>query len=322
MKKVFIFLLLIVLSAVIFVSCNQDQGVTINVVMPDGAPALVMAKAIYDKFSYEGYDINFEIVAGAPNIQAAMFSGDADIAVLPSNMAANLYNGGIDIKLLSTNVFGLLYLVSNQPFEDINSLKGKVVYNLGQGNTPDFVFKYVLELNDIEYVEQDTPVQGKVALRYAANAQNLISIMVAGQADYAVLGEPQVSQALAVTQDSDNPFEIVLNLQEEWTDGYPQVATVAKNSVIQNHADMLDALLEVVKDNVEWVVKNADKAVAALQEHGSNISGFSSQTIIRCNIGFVPSQEAKEGIEEYFEVMHEFNPNFIGKKMPDNGFYR
>ena len=190
--------------------------------MPDGAPALVMAKAIYDKFSYEDTISILRLWLALQTFRLQCF-GDADMFY--PLMAANLYNGGIDIKLLSTNVFGLLYLVSNQPFEDINSLKGKVVYNLGQGNTPDFVFKYVLELNDIEYVEQDTPVQGKVALRYAANAQNLISMMVAGQADYAVLGEPQVS-CFGSETDSDNPFEIVLNLQEEWTDGYPQVATV------------------------------------------------------------------------------------------------
>ncbi|MFW5780005.1 MAG: ABC transporter substrate-binding protein, partial [Bacillota bacterium] len=242
--------------------------------------------------------------------------------ILPTNMGANFYNQGIDIKHVASNVFGVMYMLSSNELQDISQLEGEVVYNLGQGNTPDFVFKRVLEINDIEYVEQDTPEEGKVALTYAANAQNLISMMIAGQIEYAILGEPQVSQAINATQDEENPFQIVMNLQDEWTNGYPQVSTVARDDLIENHSDFLDEFLAAVQDNVEWVVANSDDALSALTANGSNLNGLDTNSVTRCNINFVTSANGKEDVEEYLQSMYNFDEMFVGGQMPDEGFYR
>lgn len=328
MKKVIILVLVLALMSVVFMGCtpNADNNgektdININVIMPDGAPALAMAKLFNDKPAFEGYKINYEIVLGAQGISAKMTSDEADIAVLPTNMAANLYNKGKDIKIVASNVFGLLYMVGKAPLQSLEQLKGKVVYNLGQGNTPDFVFQTILEQNNIPYSQTDNPTSQEVGLRYDTEAQQLIARMAANQIDYAILGEPQVSQAVNATKDSDNPFSIILNLQQAWEDGYPQVSTVVKASILNEHEEFINAFLTKMQENVEWITENPDLVKTALTANGSKVNFFDADSIARCNIRLERTSEIKETIENYLQLMYNFNASFVGNKMPEQGLY-
>ena len=319
MKKAIVFALILALACFVFVGCDKPDkdSHTINVVMPDGAPALALAKLFYENPKFDGYKINYNIVAGATGIQEKMLSGEADIALLPTNMAANLYNKGIDIKIVACNVFGLLYMVGKTPIDQLEDLYGKTVYNLGQGNTPDFVFKTILEQNDINYAATDTPKNNEVGLRYAPDAESIIAMMKASQIEYAILGEPQVSQALNIAED----FEIVLNLQQEWQQGYPQVATVAKADIIEIHKDFLNSFLQEVEQNVQWIADNPEKVGQALASKGSQVNFISAESIARCNIRFEKAGDIQETIDNYLRLMYDFNVNFVGGKIPDEGLY-
>lgn len=324
MKKFLTILLVLALATTLFVGCTKNVDndvVTINVVVPDGAPALAIAKLLYDNPQFEGYNINYEIVAGAPNIQAKVLSGDADIALLPTNMAAALYNKEVPIKLVASNIFGLFYMVGKTPLGNINDLKGKLIHVTGQGGTPDFVLQKILDNNNIEFEVQDTAEAGLVSIKYVANAQALIAMMLANQVDYAVLGEPQATQAINATALTENKFTEIMDFQEEWENGYAQVSTVAKNSIISEHAEFLQAFLEKLQENVDWILDKPYSAMQALADNGSNVSDFTKVTIERCNIRFEYSKDIKQDIESYLQVMYNLNPASVGGKMPSGGFY-
>lgn len=323
MKKIFVLILILALISVVFIGCTnkEDDFSTINVMMPDGAPALVIAKLLHDNPKFEGYKVNYEIVSGAEGIKAKMLSGEADIAILPTNMAAALYNVGKDIKIVASNAFGLLYMLGKEDINSLEDLKGKVVYNIGQGQTPDFVFKTVLDQNEIKYDETDSPKADEVGLRYAANPQNLISLMLADKVEYAILGEPQVSQAVNSTGSSPNSFKIIVDLQEEWVNGYPQVSTVAKGDLIKDHAEFLDAFLAKLEENIAWITENPELVKTALQNNGSNLNFIDVNSIARCNIRFEPAAEIKESIDNYLQLMYNFDKGFVGGKLPDEGLY-
>ena len=328
MKKFLIKIVIvaIILSLIIccFVGCNgknenvDTDAITINVVMPDGAPTLAMAKLLYEKPSFDGFNVNYEIVSGSTAISAkAMDMDNTDIAILPTNMAAIMYNKGFDRKIVCSNVFGLLYMVGKTDITSIDQLKGKVVYNIGQGGTPDFVFKNILKENNIEYLESDTQVEGKVAIKFEASPQTVIQEIAANQVDYAILGEPQVSQALKLNEN----FHIVLDLQDEWRNGYPQVSTVIKSSIINEYPEFVDAFLAKIEENTTWVNENSDLAAQALSDNGSNVTGFTEEVIQRCNIRYIPISYGKYQVIDYLESIYQFNPLLVGGKMPEEALY-
>lgn len=331
MKKFLTILLVLALATSLFIGCTPkdkdgDDGLTtINVVVPDGAPALAIAKLLKDKPTFDGYKINYEIVDGVNNLKAKVTTGGADIAVLPTNLAAVFYNKELPknepMKLVASNIFGLFYMLGKAELTSIDDLKGKVVYLTAQGGTPDLVFQQILTNNNIEYKVQDTEEAGLVSIKYAANSQSLITLMLVNKVEYAVFGEPQLTQAINETAATENKFVEVLNFQEEWQNGYAQVSTVAKTSIINDHSEFLSAFLLKVKENVDWIIENPNEAVKALTDNGSAVSGYTKETIERCNIRFEYSKDIKEDIENYLQVMYNFDATSVGGKMPSEEFY-
>lgn len=183
MKKFFVIIIAALLALGVtlsFAACQKDgdpQTVDIKIVVPDGAPALAISKLIHDGAIYDGYNITYEVVPGATEISAKVLNGEADFAIAPTNTASILYNNNAGIKMLSASTYGNLYLVGKNAVDDLNGLIGSVVLIIGQGGTPDLTFKYILTQNGIAFVNSDTIVEGKVALRYVGGGSELIPLL-------------------------------------------------------------------------------------------------------------------------------------------------
>lgn len=313
MKKVLLIVLALVLITSVFVSCAKDNDVNvINISMPDGAPALAFAKLMKD-FTYENYIINFEIVPGINEITARLSQKTADIALIPTNIASKLFAQNIDIKLISSNVFGVLYLVGTEDITSISQLRGQTIQCIGQGGTPEFILKFILESNGISLDE--------VTIEYQTDGSAIIPMLKAGTAKYAVLGEPAATMS---TQKAG--AKILFDLQDEWKnltgfEGYPQASTVATSETIAKHSAFLKALNNAMKENVEWIKANPTDANSILQEKGSAVTFTTSTVIENCNIAFVKASDAKENITRYLETMQAYNAVFVGA-IPSDAFYQ
>lgn len=312
MKKVLIVILAIVLMTSLFVSCTDNDVKVININMPDGAPALALAKVIKD-FSYEDYIINYKIVPGVSEISASLSQKTANIAILPTNIASKMYASNIDIKLISSNVFGVLYLVGTEEITSLEALKGQTIQCIGQGGTPEFMLKYILESNGIGLDE--------VTIQYQSDGSAIIPMLKVGTAKFAVLGEPAATMS---TQKTNS--KILFDLQEEWQkltgfEGYPQASTVATTDTINKHYGFLKAFNKAMQENVEWITDNYDDVNITLYDNGSAVMFSSSEVIENCNIGYVKASDAKANITRYLETMKNFNTAFVGA-IPDDGFYQ
>ncbi|MDD4316563.1 MAG: ABC transporter substrate-binding protein, partial [Clostridia bacterium] len=290
-------------------------NVSIKVVMPDGAPSLSMAKLLAEKPQFEGYDVSYEIVNGVDPLNAAILNGTADIALLPTILAAKHYNSGIDIKIVGANVFGVLYLIGKTDIADMQALKGKLVGNLGPGGTPDFMFKYLAGAGNFQV--SDTRIEGKIALKYAAEANTLIGYVASGAIDYALLGEPQVSAALS----KNSEFKVVMDLQEEWGGSYPQVSTIVKTDTLSNHSAFVTSFLSKVSESADWVADNPESAQTALTAAGSSLKNISAAVIDRSNIDFIPVGEIKDDINAFLQMHLNFAAASVGGKLPGDGIY-
>lgn len=327
MKKLLILILTVVLilsvTSIGFAACKEDAPQQITVAMPDGAPALALASLMQGTTVLGDYTISYAIKDGT-TIKSAVLSGEADIALLPMNIAAALYNGGVDIKLVSANIYGLLYLVGSEDLENgLSSLVGKVVYNVGQGGTPDYTFKKILAANSIAYEESDTTVEGKVALAYMTPSV-LVPQLKTGIIKYAVLGEPQAT--LAVTGSSNT---VLLDLQQAWksataseTLGYPQVGLVVKASLLESAPELIDEFLNKIAANDEWILNNPAEAGEIIRNKGGTMPITLTEAVVeKCNIRLVNAESAKADVISYLTALKDFNAASIGGKLPDDGFY-
>ncbi len=300
-------------------SCESVPNETLLLMAPDGAPGVVVSKIASDG-NIGRRSVTTNIVSGASEIKINVANGNADMAVMPLNLAAQLYNAGTEIQLVSVNIFGSLYMVGKEQINGLNDLVGEVVYNIGQGGTPDLTFKYILEQSGIEFVLSETPVEGKVALHYVAAASDLMPLFITGAAKFGIMGEPAVTLC-----NNKTGTQTVLNVQEEWKrvtgESYTQAGFVVKKALAEDIAFMTKLNATLSENNV-WCKDNAASLKAILTGKGSTIAlEYTPELIDRCNVGYVSAGDAKADIEQYFNVLMGFKPALIGGKLPDDGFY-
>lgn len=327
MKKILIILLaIIVLGATVFTfaACNQTEG-DIKIVVPDGAPALAIAKLISENPTYKKVTFSYEIVAGATEISAKIINGEADFAIVPTNMAATLYNKGTDIRIISANTFGNLYMVGTQQVTDLAQLKGEVVCNIGMGGTPDLSFKYILQQKGIAYRESDeADTSGeKVSLRYVSAASELIPLLKTGKIKYGILGEPAVTQALSNVSSASRLFAIHTLWAEVTNDlSYTQSVFIGRQSAIDLDKGLVNWLSEKLDENTSWITANPADAQEAIKSAGSTITvPFTAEIITASNIRFIKAQDAKADIDAYLAAVAGFNASFVGGKLPAAEIY-
>ena len=319
MKKILSIFTAILLLVSITACSVEDKG-KLTFAMPDGAPTLAAFSMMDGVTDLNGYKMEYTVVSGAANIATTFTSGEADVAVMPTNVAAKLYNNGVKIKLLTVNVYGVLYMVGKTPITNFDKLYGKVVYNIGAGGTPDLALRAIFDGLNIAYEESETPIEGKVALSYVSEASAAVAKIRQDANVYGVLGEPVATNCVNATGAS-----VVMNLQQEWKNLYdtafPQ-AGVAVSERVYNDSALVSALKGELSKNPAYIAINASKVKETIARFGSSLTvDFTAELLERCNLKCVPAKDAKTDLEAYFTAIKNYDATFIGGNLPNEGFY-
>lgn len=128
---------------------TEDTAAEYAVYMPDGAPALAMAKLIKDNAQFER-KVEYTVVSSA-NIGPSVVQEKADVAVLPVTAASKTVGNGEKYVMLGVVTHGNIYVMSSEAISSLGDLKGKTIGVIGQGQVPDLTFRYLLNKNDISY---------------------------------------------------------------------------------------------------------------------------------------------------------------------------
>jgi NitT/TauT family transport system substrate-binding protein len=249
-------------------------------------------------------------------VRKMMIEGTATFAILPSTMAAIVYNKGMDYRLVAVPVWGTLYLVGRDTsMVKWENLKGKRVYVMARGMTPDVLFRYLLQKNGLDPgrdLDLDYSFPTHIDLAQAVNARH---------ADLAVISEPLASLAIRNNRD----LRRIFSLNDEWNrfEGVPlaETAFVAKAWVLKNHRKMVEKLLDSYAFSTEWVNNHPDSAAALIVRYGIlPDSSAAIDAIPRINLKFVRAEAVQREVRDYFEVFYRMNPDIIGGKIPDEDF--
>ena len=292
---VFMVAALVAVFAVGLAACNDDKDVapdTLQLYVPDGAPALAVAKFIAEKdtLTVAGYKIAVNIVP-ANQIAAHMAKADGDIVIMPANAGMNLISKGAGYEFVCSNTRGILYMLSlEQGTVTPADLAGKKVGCIGEGAVPEYALMTVLEANG---------VADDVDVRFFADGAAVQAALKAGTIDFGIVGEP------AATAGASKGFFTVMDMQAEFNEatdsesGFPMSSTFVSEA-LAGEDGFVEALIAALEDNVDYIAENAAGMTALLQGAGST-SAYPAASIPRCNVGVYTGADVDEAIADMMD---------------------
>lgn len=301
---------MILLMSCVMISCSNNQeikeyeDVNATLICPDGLPSIAISKAMNDNKKISYMNIEYSIQKTTDLLLSELMKGEAELAIVPSNLALQAYKKGLDYKIAATIGWGSLYLVSTDDITDISELKGCEIYNTGKGLTPDIVFRNIL--TNKGFKESD------FEFSYVGAASELTPMVMSGKVKYAVLPEP----ALSTVMDKNKDIKIILNLNEEWakinnlSKGYPQSTLIIKEEFYNSIKDtgLYEEIINTFNESEEWVKNNPQDAAEKCEVLGITINKDTiDKAINNSNLNFTKIEECTLEYEKYFSVIDTEN---------------
>ena len=307
-------------------SSAQDGEMTVY--MPDGAPALAMAKLMHEDTETDG--VTYRVVPATSIASTVTYKEDeknADFCVMPINAAAKLLKTGEKYVMLGAVTHGNLYIIAKDgaqyTTENISSLLGKKVGVLQINNVPGLTFKSVLNNNGVAWTEltNDGEVQ--------ADKVNLIAITDATavgtlDADCFVIAEP------AATAQAKKGYSIVGDLQVLYggENGYPQAVLMAKRGIVESRGAWTADFVAKVSASAEWLTTaTGEQIVSAVSAHLDETLGETSlkaplltaEVLSRCGVRYVAAKDCKTEAIAFVQNLKSTAPN--STEIPTDNFF-
>lgn len=334
--KAFIALLLTLVLALGLVACTPAQtpdgdtssiqapgsgdnskpfdGADVRIAALSGSTGLGMAKLMSDneakttvnRYTFDVYDAPETLL---PEITAKKY----DIAALPTNVAAKLYNKTDgDLQILAVNTLGVLYLleIGTQNVKSVTDLAGKTVYTTGQGSTPEYALKYILEKNGVTdcNIVFETTADGVVAH--------------AGEGALLMLPEPKVTAVKGQVEG----VTVALDMTAEWnkicSTPMAQGCVVVTKEFAQKNPQAVAAFLNEYKASIEYVKNNVDDASVLVAKYGIIPKApLAAKAIPNSNLTFLAGSDMKAVLTPFYQVLFNADKTSVGGKLPADDFY-
>ncbi len=319
--------LIIVLLISLLSGCSSGQGEKLETVRlvgtigPLSIPLAYMAEN--NSLGDVAEETTLTIWSTPTQLQAIIAGGQGDFLSLPTTSAATFYNKGIGLQLLDCSIWNILFLVSTDP--DIGSaadLAGKTVVVPYQGAVPDAVFQYVLAS---EGVDPETDID----IYYAPDPVQASQLLLSGQEHYALLSEPSATSVLNRAAASGITLYRNLNMGAEWQtvsggDSRSAIAGTVVLGTMKENDEVVRRFREEYERAIEWMLDHPGEA----GELGARVlaeQGFTAEVLTesmqRITWDYVPAEDARNDIQDFFTALMELSPDYIGGKLPDGAFY-
>jgi len=270
---------------------------------------------IVNMMNNEESNYEFTMVTEASELAASLNAGNIDIALIPANLAAKLYNtGNADIQVIDINTLGVLYCVSgDDSITSAADLEGRTILTTGQGQTPEYALRYILDSNGVTDYELD----------FKSEATEIAALLSEDPNQVAVLPQPFVTAACA----QNDALSVRFSLNDEWdlvsADSMMVTGvTVARREFIENHPI---AVANFITDHAASVAATyTDLETTAQLVVDQGIIGavpVATNAIPNCNIVCITGDEIISEVGGYLEVLYNQDPTSVGGAVPGDDFY-
>ncbi|WP_026490893.1 ABC transporter substrate-binding protein [Butyrivibrio sp. XPD2002] len=257
----------------------------------------------------------FDMKTQPDEIMAGIVAGNIDIALVPANMAAVLYNkteGGV--SLVDINTLGVLYCVTgDESVKSIKDLAGKTVVSTGQGASPEYVLRYLLDKNGVTDCDME----------FKSEATEIAALLQEDPTKIAVLPQPFVTVATA----KNEALSVAFSLTDEWdavSDGSKLLTgvTVVRNDFLKEHGDAVKTFIEEHESSTEKANSDVEATAELVAEYGIiEKAEIAKKAMPECNIVCITGDDAKTALSGYLQVLFDQDPKSVGGNLPDDAFY-
>lgn len=329
MKKLLSLVLIAVLLLVPLVGCPAPEPTppaevpTVRVAGMKGPTSMGLVKLAKDAENNETenkYDINMTY-GKADQILPGLLSGEIDMAALPANVAASLYNSSNGkIKVLAINTLGVVNIVERGgTIDSFDDLVGKTIYAVGKSTTPEYVLRYLLAANGVDYDD--------LTIEWRNEATEILPLLKAEEGAVAMLPQPFVTSASMQVDD----LRVAIDFNEEWAKTVGEGGSVSSNvtGVLVARADFIDknptvvsTFLREYEASIGYARSETDATAALVVEYGILAAlPVAKAALPQCALTYIAGAEMKAALSFYLEKLYELAPASIGGRMPEDAFY-
>ena len=295
---------------------KADKGEAVRVGSLKGPTTMGLVNLMRSMESGEAEgNYEFTIATQADELLAKVVSGDLDIALVPANVASVLYNKTEGkISAVNVNTLGVLYCVSgDESVKSVKDLAGKTVLSTGQGTTPDYVLRILLDKNEVK----DCNVEFK------SEATEVAAALKADPNQIAILPQPFVTAAEA----QNEALKTAFSLTDAWDEAFDDSqlvtgVTIVRNAFLDEHEDAVKTFLAEHAMSA-WVAQNdLDKTAELVAKYGIiEKAPVARKALPYCNIVCITGDEMKTALSGYLEALAGQDPKAVGGKVPGDDFY-
>lgn len=291
-------------------ACKKAEQPVLQVAALKGPTGLGLSKLMTDA------EDNFEITLyDAPDAVTGKFiSGEIDIAAVPINLASVLYSKTQgQAVMIAVNTLGVLYILENgETVGSLSDLAGRTLYATGQGSTPEYVLNRLLAENGLT---------DSVTVEYVGEHAALAAMMASGEAELAMLPEPNVSAVLL----KNEKVRIALDLTEAWETDFDttlvQGCYIVQKSVLDEHPEAVSAFVEAAGRSAEYMLTADDAAKIAAEQGVVASEQIAAKAMQNCNLVCIAGEEMQRIASAMLSALFEANPKSVGGALPDDAFY-
>ncbi len=296
------------------------DGTSIRIGALSGPTAMGMIKIMNDdEADLTTLDYDFQELSTDPSaFVAPLVQGEIDIAAVPSNLASVIYNKSEGaVEVLAINTLGVLNIVERgDSINNIADLSGRTVYATGEGATPEYTLRYLLNSAGLD-ADTDLTIQ------WCSDTTEALSYIQNDETAIAMLPQPFVTVAMSQVED----LRIAIDLNDAWAESGADGSivtgvVVARKDFVDAHPDTIDAFLEDYRNSVSYVNNNTSEAAELVVQFGIlPKAAIAENALPNCNITFIEGNDMKTSLSGYLQILFDQNPASIGGNMPGEDFY-
>ncbi len=322
MKRFYVFTFL---TGLFLFSAFAQEAKKLRVGLLNGPTCIPVAYLMENTSSVSAGDdrteLSFEKFADPQALLPKLIKKEIDVGFLPVNVAVKVYNSG-NKSLLCAAVSGLgnlRLITTDESIKRFSDLKGKTIYMAGQGATPEYMMRYLLDENKIPYSKE-----GELILDYSIPTSQLAAQLISGKINYAVLPEPFST----IAKMKSDKVIYALDLQKEYLelsgskDIYPLSVIVVRAEYAEENPELLQAFLSEYEKSLYWTVENPEKAGLLAEKAGLGLAApIVTKAIPFSNYTYISAEAAISQIEALLKIFLKCDKKSIGGKLPDKNFY-
>lgn len=257
----------------------------------------------------------FTMETQADVIASGIVGGTLDVALVPANLAAVLYKKTEGkVKVLAINTRGVLECVTGDAsIKSVKDLAGKTVLSTGQGTTPEYATRFLLE----KYGVTDCTIEFK------SEATEIASVLKEDPTKIAILPQPFAT----VAQVQNEAVKSAFTLTEAWAElGVDSQLitglTIVRSDFLAEHPAAVANFLKEASASAEKAVSDVDGTAELIASYGIiEKAPIAKKALPSCNIVCITGSEMKGIVSGYLKTLFDQDPKAVGGAMPGEDFY-